>query len=152
MDRHRHNLLTARNRYTPQLGITVVVLDDDQAIVNLATTILNDAGFPTFGTTDPQETLRLIATEPLIRLLITDVMMPRTSGPEIVRQAQRIRQGRLHVLFMTGGFDGEQFRKTDRILEKPWSCEELTDAVRQVMKEKPQAAEWDGPERRKEAA
>jgi DNA-binding response OmpR family regulator len=151
VNRH-HNVLAFKNYSRARRKFTIVVLDDDPALVKLAPTILNDAGFRAFGTTEPHEALRLIETQASINLLITDVMMPKATGPEIVRQAQRIRQGRLLVLFMTGGFDGVQFRKTDSVLEKPWSCEELINAVRYVLTEVPQPVEWSGPERRREAA
>jgi CheY-like chemotaxis protein len=148
----RHKLLPIRTGKMSPSGCKILVLDDDLALVGLTTRILNDAGFRTFGTTDPHEALRLIKTVASIKLLISDVMMPRITGPEIVRQAQNIRQGSLHVLFMTGGFDGVEFRKTDRILEKPWSCDELLNAVQGALSQEPEDVEWTGPERRREAA
>jgi CheY-like chemotaxis protein len=148
----RHNVLGFKNYTRARRGFTILVVDDDPALVKLAPTILNDAGFRAVGTTDPHEALRLIETQTSINLLVTDVMMPKATGPEIVRQAQRIRQGRLRVLFMTGGFDGVQFRKTDSVLEKPWTCEELISAVTYVLAEVLQPVEWSGPERRREAA
>jgi DNA-binding response OmpR family regulator len=79
-------------------------------------------------------------------------MMPKATGPEVVRRAQRIRRGTLRVLFMTGGFEGVRFRQTDRILEKPWSSEELIAEIRQLLSDVPQRVEWHGPERRRHAA
>jgi CheY-like chemotaxis protein len=133
-------------------GITILVVDDEPAIVDLTTQILTEAGFPALGTTDPDEALRLIETIPSIQVLLSDVMMPKVTGPEVVRLAQRIRHGGLRVLFMTGGFDGVRFRQTDRILEKPWSSEELVHEVRQILSDAPQRVVWDGPERRQPAA
>lgn len=126
----------------------ILVVDDDEALVALTMTILNSAGFPTLGTTNPNEALRLIESNPSLKVLISDVMMPGTTGPEIVRRAQRIRHGELRVLFMTGGFDDVRFRQADRILEKPWSCEELLREVRQILSDVPSGMPWDGPERR----
>jgi len=133
-------------------GAIVLVIDDDEALVALATTILNAAGFPTWGTTKPHEALRWIGANPSIKVLISDVMMPEITGPELVRRAQRIRHGRLRVLFMTGGFDGVQFRKADRILEKPWTSEELLHETRRTLSDVPSDVPWDGPERRNRRA
>jgi DNA-binding response OmpR family regulator len=80
--------------------------------------------------------------------LLSDVMMPKVMGPEVVRRAQRMRHGDLRILFMTGGFDGVLLRHTDRILEKPWSCEELVAAIRGALSDMPERVAWDGPERR----
>jgi len=135
-----------------QSDFTILVIDDQQVIVDLTTRILNDAGLPALGITDPDEALRLIESNPSISVLLSDVMMPKTTGPQLVRRAQRIRRGGLRVLFMTGGFHGVAFRQTDRILEKPWRPEELVDEVRRVLSDIPDHTVWDGPERRKWAA
>jgi len=136
----------------PEEDFTILVIDDDAAIVEVTTAILNEAGFPARGTTDPDEAIRLVETVVSIRVLLADVMMPKTTGPEIFRRAQRIRNGGLRVLFMTGGFEGVQVRQTDRILEKPWSRGELLREVRRILSEIPQRVPWDGPERRRPAA
>ena len=135
-----------------QADCTILVIDDDPALADLATAILNDAGFSALGTTDSDEALRLIETNKSIGVLVTDVMMPKITGPEIVRRAQRIRLGDLRVLFMTGGFDGVQLRQTDQILKKPWTSEELITEVRRTLSDAPQRGLWDGPERRRSAA
>ena len=129
-----------------------MVVDDEQSIVELTTTILSQEGFSVIGTTDPEEALQWIEREPSIDVLISDVMMGDTTGPEIVRRAQRIRDRKLRVLFMTGGFDGVRFRQTDRILQKPWSGAELVGEVRRVLSDLPEHAAWNGPERRNPAA
>jgi CheY-like chemotaxis protein len=151
MQRDFRSISTLRNdtrNTTNHTKVTILVIDDEQVIVDLATRILNDAGLPALGTTDPDEGLRLIKTNPSIKVLLSDVMMPKATGPEFVRRAQRMRNGDLRILFMTGGFDGVRFRHTDRILEKPWSCEELVNAIRGALSDMPELVAWDGPERR----
>jgi len=132
--------------------IKILVVDDERTIVELTTTILSQEGFSVIGTTDPEEALRWIEKEPSIEVLISDVMLGKTTGPEIVRRAQRIRDRKLRVLFMTGGFDGVRFRQTDRILHKPWNSAELVAELLRVLSDVPKLAAWDGPERRTSAA
>ncbi len=131
---------------------SILVVDNEQAIVDVTTSILKQAGFRAVGTTDPQEALRLIETRPFIKVLLSDVMMGNTTGPELVRRAQRIRDGELRVLFMTGGFNGVRIRQSDRILSKPWTSAELIDAIQHLLSEPPRQAAWSGPERRRSAA
>jgi CheY-like chemotaxis protein len=131
---------------------TILVVDDDQVLVDVTTAILNEAGFTALGTTDPDEALRLVETDRSINVLLSDVMMPKATGPELVRRAQRVRSGGLRVLFMSGGFDDVRFRQTDRILEKPWTRQELIEEIRVILDQDPPSAAWDGPERRKQAA
>ena len=127
----------------------IFVVDDDEAIVDLTTAVLNGAGFTAFGTTDPEEAIRIIETDPSIKLVLSDLMMPRVTGPELVRRALRVRNGTVRVLFMSGGFDGVPFRNTDRLLEKPLSIEKLTTEVRRTLAELPVVTSWEGPERRR---
>jgi CheY-like chemotaxis protein len=131
---------------------TILVVDDEQGLVDVTTAILNQAGFTALGTTDPDEALRLVETNSSINVLLSDVMMPKANGPELVRRAQRARSGSLRVLFMSGGFDDVRFRQTDRILEKPWTRDELIEEIKGLLGEDPPSAAWDGPERRKRAA
>jgi two-component system cell cycle sensor histidine kinase/response regulator CckA len=135
-----------------QTDSTILVVDDEQALVDLTTAILNNAGFTALGTTDPDEALRMVEHDDSIGVLLSDVMMPKATGPELVRRAQRIRSGDLRILFMSGGFDDVRFRQTDRILEKPWTREELLGEIRRVISKSPPKATWHGPERRKRAA
>src|SRR5688572_5657217 len=97
----------------------VLVIDDDSAIVDLATAILRDEGFPTFGTTDPEEAIHLVKTNHSIKLLLSDVVMPKLTGPDVVRRALKSRVDSVRVVFMSGGFEGISFRRTDRLLDKP---------------------------------
>lgn len=134
------------------MNFEILVVDNEQAIVDVTTSILNQSGFPAVGTAHPDEALRLIETRPSIRVLLSDVMMGNTTGPELVRRAQRIRDGELRVLFMTGGFNGVRIRQTDRILLKPWTSAELINAIQRLLSEVPRHLGWSGPERRRSAA
>jgi CheY-like chemotaxis protein len=147
-------VLTAASRYASgvRTAFTILVVDNDPAIVEVTMAILSQAGFPAMGTTDPGEALQLIETRPSIKVLLSDVMMGKTTGPELVRRAQRIRDGELRVLFMTGGFDGVRIRQTDLILAKPWTSVELINAIRGLLAEAPRSVAWSGPERRRSAA
>jgi CheY-like chemotaxis protein len=128
----------------------ILVLDDEQTIVDLTTAVLSGAGFTTFGTTDPDEAVRLVETNHAIRLLLSDVTMPKISGPEVVRRALKDRDGDVRVLFMSGGFDGVRFRRTDPLLAKPISVRRLPVEVHRILTELPVLAAWEGPERRRQ--
>jgi len=129
----------------------ILVIDDEPMIVELMTAALQQGGFTAFGTTDPDEAVRLVETNPSIKLVLSDVMMPTTTGPEVVRRALKLRNDNVRVLFMSGGFGGTRFRQTDRLLDKPMTFKNLLDEVRRTLSEMPVFASWDGPERRRKA-
>jgi DNA-binding response OmpR family regulator len=67
--------------------------------------ILEAAGYTVLASAEPEEALRrLAAPEVPIHLLLTDVVMPRLSGPELARNV-RIARHEIKVLFMSGYTD-----------------------------------------------
>lgn len=130
---------------------TILVIDDDPDIVELTTSFLQQAGFNVIGTTDPEEAIRLVETNHAIKLVLSDVSMPKLDGPEVVRRALRTRNGDVRVVFMSGGFEGVPFRQTDRFLRKPLTFELLAREMRSHLDEPAPPVPWEGPERRRQA-
>jgi two-component system cell cycle sensor histidine kinase/response regulator CckA len=129
---------------------SILIIDDDSDIVELTTSFLTNAGFSVFGTTDPEEAIRLVETNPSIKLVLSDVSMPGINGPEVVRRALKSRAD-VRVVFMSGGFQGVRFRQSDRFLHKPLVFESLVKELRSGLAEPPPPGSWDGPERRRQA-
>jgi len=130
---------------------TILVIDDDPNIVELTTSFLKHAGFNVIGTTDPEEAIRLVETDHSIKLVLSDVSMPKLNGPEVVRRALKSRNGDVRVVFMSGGFEGKPFRQTDRFLRKPLTFESLVQEIRSRLAEPAPPISWEGPERRRPA-
>ena len=63
-----------------------------------------------------------------------DVTLKHETGPQIIRYALKIRQ-ELKVMFMTGGAETLPVRRTDPILHKPFTVEELGRALAHLIKE-----------------
>lgn len=130
---------------------TVLVVDDEPEIVNLLTQFLEKDGYEVVGATDPEQALTVIQSTPSLKLIVSDLMMPKMDGAELIRRACRSRP-ELRILFITGGFHGVTFRKTDRMLHKPIDINAFSDAVRRSLTE-PEAptagSNWPGPERRR---
>jgi len=82
--------------------VTVLVVEDDEEVRALARDVLEMHGYTVLEALDAEDAVRIGETHPgPIHLLITDVVMPRMSGPELSR---RLRAGRpsLRVLCMSG--------------------------------------------------
>ena len=68
---------------------TILIADDEEFIVDLLATLLEDEGYTVLRAYDGEQALAFVqAGEP--QLVITDIMMPKMSGIEL---AMRLRNG-----------------------------------------------------------
>ena len=80
---------------------TVLVAEDDPAVRRVVVESLTRAGLTVRAAADGAEAMDMLHGGPVPDLVITDVRMPRVSGPELVRAA-RGGGPRLRVLFVSG--------------------------------------------------
>jgi CheY-like chemotaxis protein len=109
----------------------ILVVDDDAALRELVSDVLEDAGYVVEVAADGEEALRVIADLPP-RLLILDIQMPRVDGPALAREL-RSRLRDLPVIVMTARPHPE--READRCnavaaLGKPFDANDLVRMVR----------------------
>ena len=118
---------------------TVLVVEDEENVRRLTCHALRRFGYNVLEAANGGEALLVCeaATEP-IPLLITDVVMPRMSGPSL---ASRLRQlhGEMRVLYTSGHTDAASGRQglpeevTPVLLEKPFTANDLGQKVREVL-------------------
>jgi DNA-binding response OmpR family regulator len=111
-----------------------LIVEDQPAILRATAQYLDRLGYRTFTATQPQDALHLVQVYPdEIRLVLTDVLMPGMSGPDLAREIGR-RNSRIRVLFMSGhtadamSLQGASVQGA-RILTKPFSNAQLAAAV-----------------------
>lgn len=125
-----------------QAAKTILVVDDEQEVCELARDYLVAAGYRVLEATDGEAALRMGETygEP-IHLLLTDVVMPRLNGVELAGRLVRHRPD-TKVLYMSGfavvgaqpgSVSGIALEPGDAILPKPFTAEALTRKVREVL-------------------
>ncbi|WP_437785900.1 ATP-binding protein [Sorangium sp. So ce1097] len=119
-------------------GGTVLVTDDEDAVVTLASRILAQGGYTTLTARGPREALRVCeAQRGRIDLLLTDVLMPEMTGRELAERLARLRPD-MRVLFMSG-YTGDALdvpraaRPGAALLAKPFTAESLLRAVRKAL-------------------
>jgi len=83
-------------------GETVLIVEDEAPILELAARILEEAGYSVLKASGPLRALALAETyKGGIQLLITDVVMPEMNGRDLARKLQALHPD-LKVLFMSG--------------------------------------------------
>jgi signal transduction histidine kinase len=112
----------------------VLVVEDDPSVRQLVSSVLADSGFSVLAAETPLDATRLVAQHGRgIRLLVTDVVMPETSGLDLYRRLSETLPS-LPVLFISGYPDrliGENGSTVvpGRFLAKPFTASELVAAA-----------------------
>ena len=128
----------ARRRRPCQGKETLLLVEDEEGVRLLARAGSTPARLPGVGVRNGEESLAAAERfEGPIDLLLTDVVMPRLSGSELVRRLLPVRAD-LRVLFMSGFTDTALVRheiQTGEVncLMKPFSPEDLALAVREAL-------------------
>ncbi|MGV3720382.1 MAG: PAS domain S-box protein, partial [Actinomycetota bacterium] len=117
---------------------TILVVEDEAMVRALVVEVLRSTGYAVLEATQGDEALQLVDQhQGPIHLLLTDVVMPRMSGPKLAESVLR-RRPRAAVLFMSGYSDdalvrsGEQAADVE-LLPKPFGPRMLAERVRRVL-------------------
>ena len=122
----------------PHGNESVLVVDDETMLLNVAEDMLNTLGYSVLQAEDGSSALDKLQAHPEIRLLFTDVVMPGgMNGFELARRASQ-QYPDLKVLLTTGyaerevpGSKASPFR--ENVLSKPYDLVELATRVRNTL-------------------
>lgn len=117
---------------------TVLVVEDDKAILNLTRKILKLYGYNVLGAQDGEEAIKVgEAQAGSIHLMLTDVVMPGMNGRELAERITLLYP-ETKVLYMSGYTDDAishlgVLEPGMEFIEKPFSPESLALKVRKVL-------------------
>jgi two-component system cell cycle sensor histidine kinase/response regulator CckA len=115
----------------------VLLVEDEDPLRAVVTDLLTHLGYSVLSAANGPEALKLVADHPVIDMLVTDVVMPGMSGPEL---AKRILQSRpnLKIIFVSGYTAGKlaaygSFTPEAVLVQKPFSIRVLTMKMREML-------------------
>jgi CheY-like chemotaxis protein len=117
---------------------TILLVEDEDQVRNVAAGILQRHGYTVIVARNAGEALlHCERRAETIHLLLTDVVMPQMSGPELAARLVRMRPG-MKVLYMSGYTDDAAVRHgvvaaEVAYLQKPITVEAMTRKVREVL-------------------
>jgi two-component system, cell cycle sensor histidine kinase and response regulator CckA len=119
------------------VGREAILLVEDDAILRKVTRVyLQSKGYTVLEAANAEDALRIISSEPAVRLLVTDMVMADRGGYELAQSAVAIRPN-LPVIFMSGYLDRNLQRESigvgKEFLQKPFSFEKLARTVRSIL-------------------
>ncbi|MGH7022608.1 MAG: ATP-binding protein [Caulobacteraceae bacterium] len=82
-------------------GVTVLLVEDEDGVRRFAREALDELGFDVIAASGAAEALELLAANPSVTLMLTDVVMPEVNG-RVLAETALARSPGLKVVFMTG--------------------------------------------------
>jgi PAS domain S-box-containing protein len=115
-------------------GTTILLVEDDEIMRSLTRQLLQEHGYTVFDADDGKSALEWVQSHPgQIDLLLTDVVMRRMSGPELVERLSASHPN-LQVVYMSG-YTGELIAEREvlkrgiTLLEKPFTRTALLNTI-----------------------
>jgi two-component system cell cycle sensor histidine kinase/response regulator CckA len=107
---------------------SVLVVDDDRVVAQLAAEILRGAGHEVHIAHDPQTALALVKAN-AVDVVLTDVVLGAVDGVELAESVASLRPNTT-VIFMSGyGAHARGPAADDPVLTKPFSPDQLCERV-----------------------
>ncbi|MEJ1160657.1 response regulator [Prosthecomicrobium sp. N25] len=119
-------------------GRTVLLLDDDSAVREVTSAMLEELGYAVLEAGSGNAALDLLRQGRVADLLLVDYAMPGMNGSEVA-DAARLMHPDLPVLFITGYADLKALRDVgeDRIIRKPFRDDELARKLGAILQGTP---------------
>ena len=117
---------------------TLLVVEDEPQLLELASRMLEEQGYHVLAAGDARQALQICSVHPApIHLMVTDVVMPKMGGPELVSAARPLRPN-MKVLYVSGYTDGTAIARGAAVgevpfLQKPFTPHDLHAKVREAL-------------------
>jgi len=114
---------------------TILVVEDQPIVLEAVCSILERAGFRVLSAANSAAAMRVEGdTRGTIHLLLSDVIMPGMSGPDMARLLEKKRPD-MRVMLMSGYQEDEMlsFTRGWRFMEKPFLSAQLIQRVNEVL-------------------
>ncbi|WCT72355.1 CHASE3 domain-containing protein [Sphingomonas naphthae] len=116
----------------------ILVVEDEQRVRHYSVDALRELGYTVISAPNGREALGILATQPSVQLLFTDMVMPEMGGRELATAALAERPG-LQILFTTGYAsdlmrdDSGPLEPGMSLLSKPFTVSQLAMKIREAI-------------------
>ena len=132
---------TSQEAVLPRGNETILVVDDEVDLLQLADQYLSDLGYRVHLAKNATEALKTLAGDETIDLLFSDVVMPGgINGYELAQKAEELQPG-IKIL-LTSGFTSKTIAKnglarfSTNLLSKPYRKQDVVQRIREVLDKK----------------
>ncbi|MEO3718928.1 response regulator transcription factor [Pediococcus acidilactici] len=127
----------------------ILVVDDDKEIVELLDIYIKNEGYEPVAAYNGKEALTKLHTDPDIKLMILDIMMPEMDGMQVVREVRK--DSELPILMLSAKTDDMDKIKglltgADDYVTKPFNPLEIMARVKSLLRRSEKDVTDDAPE------
>jgi two-component system cell cycle sensor histidine kinase/response regulator CckA len=117
----------------------ILIVDDEPAVRRFAARVLQEHGYAVHEASDGVDALDLVrAGEPNVHVVVSDIVMPRLNGVELMRALATSHPGLPMILmsgYATAQLEAMGIPAPCAILPKPFPAERLVEEVRRCLSE-----------------
>ncbi|MDP6435743.1 MAG: PAS domain S-box protein [Gammaproteobacteria bacterium] len=114
---------------------TLLIIDDDAAIVDATVMMLNEEGCEVYAASSGDEALDLLSGGVRPDIVVTDFRLPGSNGIAVIENVREHVDTALPAILITGDISAQQMSETDipdcKVLRKPVNTEELIALIRE---------------------
>ncbi|WP_242126962.1 CHASE3 domain-containing protein [Sphingobium sp. Sx8-8] len=115
----------------------ILVVEDEERVRHMSVDSLRELGYTIVQASDGEQALEMLAIQPRIDMLFTDIVMPGINGRELADRARKTRPA-LKILYTTGYtrnaiVHNGMLDPGVSFLAKPFTLDQLAMKVRQVL-------------------
>lgn len=118
------------------LDSTVLIVDDDPEVLDVAVTACEEMGLTVLSAGDGADAMEILRDNPEVELLLTDIAMPKMTGWELAHMAKQ-QYPDLKVIYMSGYIKtypiGRHGMGYGPLISKPWRDAQLRQHVRAAL-------------------
>lgn len=112
---------------------TILMIDDEELLLTMGEMVLSSFGYRVLTASSGQRALELFSEhQTQIDLVITDLVMPRMSGRELVEQLRRMAPG-IRIICSSGYIRALHPEEDEMYLQKPFTSLDLLRKVKQAL-------------------
>ena len=145
VDAHAASMRATRAPGAPQRMGTILVVDDEESVRQVARRMLMRSGYAVLTAVDGDDGLRLFARhEGAISCIVLDVTMPRLSGTEMLADLRR--RGKTVPVLLASGYTSQSLSPTEHLadapvfVQKPFATAELLAGIDAALARYPAAS------------
>jgi two-component system cell cycle sensor histidine kinase/response regulator CckA len=112
---------------------TVLIVDDEEMVLTLSEMVLKSRGYRVLTASSGEQALQVLGrTQSLIDLLITDMVMPKMNGRELIEKVRGLSPT-TRIVCATACTRSQDIEKQLDFLTKPFTAQQLLRKVKESL-------------------